>query len=39
MNNRALSLPLETAEIAGETSSTLTAFGVLEVLVRESQKL
>ena len=32
--NRVLSLPAETAEIAGETSSTLKAFGVLEVLVR-----
>src|ERR1700756_2690973 len=32
--NRVLSLPPETAEIAGETSSTLKAFGVLEVLVR-----
>src|ERR1700752_2503270 len=32
--NRVLSLPAEIAEIAGETSSTLKAFGVLEVLVR-----
>jgi IclR family transcriptional regulator, acetate operon repressor len=34
VSNRALSLPMESAEIAGETSSTLKAFGVLEVLVR-----
>ena len=34
MNTRVFSLPVETAEIAGETSSTLKAFGVLEVLVR-----
>jgi IclR family transcriptional regulator, acetate operon repressor len=34
MNTRALPLPVETAEVAGETSSTLKAFGVLEVLVR-----
>ena len=32
--NRVFSLPAENAEIAGETSSTLKAFGVLEVLVR-----
>lgn len=32
--SRVLSLPVETAEIAGETSSTLKAFGVLEALVR-----
>ncbi len=32
--NRVLSLPAEIPEIAGETSSTLKAFGVLEVLVR-----
>ena len=32
--NKVFSLPSETAEIAGETSSTLKAFGVLEVLVR-----
>jgi IclR family acetate operon transcriptional repressor len=31
---RAVSLPVETAEIAGETSSTLKAFAVLEVLAR-----
>ncbi|HEY2275156.1 MAG TPA: IclR family transcriptional regulator [Steroidobacteraceae bacterium] len=29
-----MSIPAEVAEIAGETSSTLKAFGVLEVLVR-----
>jgi len=34
MNGRALSVAPEPAEIAGETSSTLKAFGVLEVLVR-----
>ena len=34
MTGRVLSLPVETAEIASETSSTLKAFGVLEVLVR-----
>ena len=34
MNSRVLSLPLESTEIAGETSSTLKAFAVLEVLVR-----
>jgi IclR family acetate operon transcriptional repressor len=34
VNSRALPLPPEQAEIAGETSSTLKAFGVLEVLVR-----
>jgi IclR family transcriptional regulator, acetate operon repressor len=34
MSTRALSLPGETAEIATETSSTLKAFAVLEVLVR-----
>src|SRR6266576_2395777 len=34
MSGRVLSLPVETAEIASETSSTLKAFGVLEVLVR-----
>lgn len=34
MNGRALSLATEPAEIANETSSTLKAFGVLEVLVR-----
>ena len=33
MNTRAFSIPPEAAEIAGETSSTLKAFGVLEVLV------
>jgi IclR family transcriptional regulator, acetate operon repressor len=32
--NKVFSLPSEIAEIAGETSSTLKAFGVLEVLVR-----
>src|SRR5215469_16448958 len=32
--NRVFSLPAEIAEIAGETSSTLKAFGVLELLVR-----
>src|SRR5207244_12332516 len=31
---RALSLPVETGEVAGEPSSTLKAFRVLEVLVR-----
>jgi len=34
MNSRVFSLPEESAEIASETSSTLKAFGVLEVLVR-----
>src|SRR5437588_312800 len=34
MTRRALSLPLETGEVASETSSTLKAFRVLEVLVR-----
>src|SRR3979490_1088298 len=34
MPSRVLSLPVETHEIAGETSSTLKAFAVLEVLVR-----
>src|SRR3981081_818969 len=34
MPSRVLSLPVETPEIAGETSSTLKAFAVLEVLVR-----
>src|ERR1700731_2166637 len=34
MSSRALSLSGESAEIASETSSTLKAFGVLEVLVR-----
>jgi DNA-binding MarR family transcriptional regulator len=34
MNSRALSFVAEPGEIAGETSSTLKAFGVLEVLVR-----
>ena len=34
MTSRVLSLPVETPEIAGETSSTLKAFAVLEVLVR-----
>src|SRR5258708_38453698 len=34
MSSRVLSLPVETPEIAGETSSTLKAFAVLEVLVR-----
>ncbi|TLZ15256.1 MAG: hypothetical protein E6K30_13100, partial [Gammaproteobacteria bacterium] len=34
MIGRALSLPLETGEVASETSSTLKAFRVLEVLVR-----
>src|SRR6201982_3553324 len=33
MNTRALPLPSETSEIASETSSTLKAFAVLEVLV------
>src|SRR5579863_9254946 len=32
--NRVFSLPDEAVEIASETSSTLKAFGVLEVLVR-----
>ena len=34
MNSRILRLASEPADIAGETSSTLKAFGVLEVLVR-----
>jgi DNA-binding IclR family transcriptional regulator len=34
LNSRVFSLPEEIAEIASETSSTLKAFGVLEVLVR-----
>ena len=34
MSSRVLSLSAESAEIASETSSTLKAFGVLEVLVR-----
>src|SRR6516225_10235690 len=34
MSTQVFSLPPETAEIAGETSSTLKAFAVLEVLVR-----
>jgi len=34
MNSQVLSLATEPGEIAGETSSTLKAFGVLEVLVR-----
>jgi DNA-binding IclR family transcriptional regulator len=34
VNTRALALPVESPEIAGETSSTLKAFAVLEVLVR-----
>jgi IclR family acetate operon transcriptional repressor len=34
MNSRMPALPVETAEVASETSSTLKAFGVLEVLVR-----
>src|SRR5437016_14359477 len=34
MSSRVLSLAAESAEIASETSSTLKAFGVLEVLVR-----
>ena len=34
MNSRALSFVVQPGEIAGETSSTLKAFGVLEVLVR-----
>jgi len=34
MNTRVLPLAPETSEIAGETSSTLKAFAVLEVLVR-----
>ncbi len=33
-STRALSLPVDTAEIAAETSSTLKAFAVLELLVR-----
>src|SRR5580658_751545 len=34
MNSRMLAFPVETAEVASETSSTLKAFAVLEVLVR-----
>lgn len=34
MTSRVLSLPVESSDIAAETSSTLKAFGVLEVLVR-----
>jgi hypothetical protein len=34
MNSRVLSFVAEPAEIAAERSSTLKAFGVLEVLVR-----
>src|SRR6201998_4726745 len=34
MHSPVLPLPVDTAEIASETSSTLKAFGVLEVLVR-----
>ncbi|TLZ01908.1 MAG: hypothetical protein E6K33_05770, partial [Gammaproteobacteria bacterium] len=34
MTRRALSLALETGEVASETSSTLKALRVLEVLVR-----
>src|SRR5262249_57789554 len=34
MNTRVLPLPGDSPEIASETSSTLKAFGVLEVLVR-----
>src|SRR6516162_1606617 len=34
MNTRALPLPVDSPQIASETSSTLKAFGVLEVLVR-----
>jgi len=34
MNSRVLSLASEPSDVAGETSSTLKAFGVLEVLVR-----
>jgi hypothetical protein len=34
MSSRAFPLPEDSAEIASETSSTLKAFGVLEVLVR-----
>src|SRR5450631_1094221 len=34
MNSRALSFVAEPGEIASETSSTLKAFGILEVLVR-----
>src|ERR1700739_2892674 len=34
MNTRALKLPVDTPEVATETSSTLKAFAVLEVLVR-----
>lgn len=39
MSSRALPLPGETAEIASETSSTLKAFGVLEVLVRAGRAI
>jgi IclR family transcriptional regulator, acetate operon repressor len=34
MSTRAVAFPVESPEIAGETSSTLKAFAVLEVLVR-----
>ena len=34
MSTRALTLPVDAPEVASETSSTLKAFGVLEVLVR-----
>jgi IclR family transcriptional regulator, acetate operon repressor len=34
VTSRVLSLPVESSDIAAETSSTLKAFGVLEVLVR-----
>lgn len=34
MSTRAVAVPVESSEIAGETSSTLKAFAVLEVLVR-----
>ncbi|HWX68657.1 MAG TPA: IclR family transcriptional regulator [Steroidobacteraceae bacterium] len=34
MNTRVLKLPSDTSEVASETSSTLKAFGVLEILVR-----
>lgn len=37
MSTRAVALPVEGAEIAGETSSTLKAFAVLEVLVRAAR--
>ncbi len=39
MSSRALPLAGEAAEIAGETSSTLKAFGVLEVLVRAGRAI